>query len=227
MGKRGNGYGSEFHLLQWLSNRQSDLNQKVAEKLSLPGASIEWTRNVDGSEWKGIDFLSPNTELETQWSKFWPIGRGIHNWDAVGKVKGQGGTEWLLVEAKAHTNEILTDCKASNPESIQTIQDAFAQVKSALGVDARKDWMHGCYQFANRLATLWFLHQHKVRAHLLFIYFTGDNRHLRANPKWGHDCPADEAGWIDSLTKQEGLIGLPKAHHLSSRIHKLFLSATT
>lgn len=224
MGKMGGGYGSEFHLLQWLSNRQSDFNKKVAEKLSLSGTSIEWTRHENGGEWKGIEFLTPAPALEAQWSEFWPTGKGVHNWDAIGKVDGPGGTEWLLVEAKAHTNEILSDCKASSPDSIQKIQNAFLQVKNALGVDARKDWMHGCYQFANRLATLWFLHEQKIPTHLLFIYFTGDKRPVSPNSQWNHDCPADEEGWKDSLTKQADLIGLPSAHYLSARIHKLFLS---
>lgn len=227
MSKIGKGYGSEYHLLRWLSKRPSDFNKKVAEQLSLSGTSIEWPHDENGGEWKGIEFLTPTPELQAQWSKFWPTGRGIHNWDAIGKVTGPGGAEWLLVEAKAHTNEILSDCKASNPDSIEMIQNAFLQVKNALGVDARKDWMHGCYQFANRLATLWFLQEHKISAHLLFMYFTGDKRPVSPNSQWNHDCPADEEGWNDALTKQADLIGLPTVHHLSPRIHKLFLSATT
>ena len=194
----------------------------------LPGASIEWTRNVDDSEWKGIEFLSPNTALETQWSKFWPTGRGIHNWDSQsGKWIGPGGPDRCLLKRKRIQMECYQDCKASNPDSIEMIQNAFLQVKNALGVDARKDWMHGCYQFANRLATLWFLQEQKIPAHLLFIYFTGDKRPVSPNSQWNHDCPADEDGWKDSLTKQADLIGLPNSHHLSARIHKLFLSATT
>ena len=44
----------------------------------------------------------------------------------------------------------------------------------ALGVSADRDWLKGYYQYANRIAALHFLTQHKVPAHLLLIYFLGD-----------------------------------------------------
>lgn len=228
MGKIGKGYGSEYHLQQWLLIHQPELDKRVSEALSLPGRSIEWVpgpRSKGGQvkEWKGIDFVSPNGDLKQQWKEFWPTGKGIHNWDAIGKITGDNGPEWLLVEAKAHTDEILTDCKASNPVSIKKLKDAFAKVKKSLGVDVDEDWMRGCYQFANRLATLWFLHEHKIPTHLLFIYFTGDKRPVSPNSKWNHHCPATVEEWKEPLTKQAELLGLPNSHSLTLNLHKLFL----
>jgi hypothetical protein len=57
--------------------------------------------------------------------------------------------------------------------------------------------MRGRYQFANRLTALWFLHQHTIPSHLLFIYFTGDDQLASLNQQWDHDCPVNPADWKD------------------------------
>ncbi len=230
MGKMGQGYGSEFHLLQWMADRRSDLNSKILEELGRSQASIEWLQCTPKSEgrakeWKGLDFLSPDPDLKKKWDMFWPTGKGIHNWDAVGVIDREMGREWLLVEAKAHVDEILTDCKATDPLSVKKIQSAFTDVKDDLGVAINKDWIHLCYQFTNRLALLWFLHRNNIQAHLLFIYFTGDKRPKRDNPAWNPVCPSNANQWKEPLEKEADLVGLPQAHPLRERIHKLFLPA--
>jgi hypothetical protein len=133
-GQIANGYRSEFHLAQWLSTRQQEVNRNIAKVLSLPSLTIEWRRDAGDKEWKGIDFLPPDADIQKKWKEFWPTGKGIHNWDAVGKVSGPTGPEWILVEAKAHTDEMLTDCKARDANSVKKIKAAFVQVKEALGV---------------------------------------------------------------------------------------------
>ena len=58
-----------------------------------------------------------------------------------------------------------------NPADLEA---AFAQVKKALGVAAHNDWTKDYYQYANRIAHLWWLRGNGVDAHLLFVDFLND-----------------------------------------------------
>jgi hypothetical protein len=51
----------------------------------------------------------------------------------------------------------------------------------------------------------------------MFIYFVGDKE------RGTRICPADPAGWKTALEEQKAHLGLDKDHHLSDRIHELFL----
>jgi hypothetical protein len=104
--------------------------------------------------------------------------------------------------------------RGKNPSAFKTL--ALTSTKVALGVSADRDWLKGYYQYANRIAALHFLTQHKVPAHLLLIYFLGDGFS-------GRTCPEDEAGWSHALDTQAKHLGLPRTHGLTARIHRLFL----
>jgi hypothetical protein len=54
----------------------------------------------------------------------WPTHRRGHNWDAIGRIERKGKPEWLLVETKANVEELESDCRAENPESLKLIQQA-------------------------------------------------------------------------------------------------------
>ena len=228
MGRMRLGYGSEFHLLRWMGRHRDALNRRVAEVLGEPSECVRWLdfqtvknpkpdrvgHREHDQEWLGLDMLADSRALQEEWAEFWPTGAGIHNWDAVGWV----GDELLLVEAKAHTGEIKSDCGATSRRSVDKILRAFREVQVALGVALSRDWTREYYQFTNRLAALYFLHKQGVPAHLLFIYFTGDKP-----PKGVKDCPATDEGWRAALSEQARYVGLLPDHVLSGHIHKLFL----
>jgi hypothetical protein len=161
MGKIGFGYGSEWHLLWYLARHRSSLNDAVRR---VTGADdIEWLdfplRGTEGSsdaEWTGLDFLTDEDTLAA-WRSFWPQEAGIHNWDAVARVKVEGRLRWLLVEAKAHCDEIQSTCGAKAEGGLALIRAALEATKTGLGVESDRDWLHGYYQFCNRLAVLHFL----------------------------------------------------------------------
>lgn len=92
-------------------------------------------------------------------------------------------------------------------------------VKLALGVDAKRNWLDGYYQYCNRIAALHFLESHGIHARLLFIYFTGEQ-----HPGWS--CSADARGWSAALGLMEKHVGLSPENALSRRIHRLFLPVT-
>ena len=220
----GYGYGSECHLFRWMGRHRNAFDIAVLKAIRRLGSKIEWLdfKFKPGEMWpdaelKGMEFLQNKKTLQENWKRFWPVGGGIHNWDAVGWVSSEKIRELLLVEAKAHIEEIKTDCQAKDPKSIKKIKEAFEVVKNALGAPNEIDWMKDYYQVTNRIASLYFLHQQKVPSHLLFIYFIGD---LRGT---GRNCPQSEEEWEEPLKIQEEYIGLLKGHILEDRIHKLFL----
>ena len=222
MGGIGYGYGSEFHLLRFMGRHRRLLNQRVLEMVG--GDSIDWldfcfhpTRPWPDAEIKGLGFLQPDDPARIAWEQWWPQGRGIHNWDAVGQIRFGEVEEWLLVEAKANLEELCSDCSATSPTNRPKIERALAETKRALDVPEDRDWLNGYYQFCNRVAVLYFLNEHGVPARLLHLYFLGD----RGDPC--RTCPYDEEGWQEALRAQEEHVGLPAGHKLEARIHKLFL----
>lgn len=222
MGRIGEGYGSECHLLRFLGRHRHLLDQRILAVVG--GDSINWldfgfnpNKTWPDAEIKSLDFLPEGHAARAAWEGFWPHGRGIHNWDAVGQVRFGDIEEWLLVEAKANLEELESNCGAKSARSLATIERAFDETKRALGVPENRDWLHGYYQFCNRLAVLHFLNKHDIPARLLYIYFLGD----RGDPR--RTCPYDEEGWQEALRAQEEHVGLPQGHKLEARMHKLFL----
>ena len=117
MGKMGNGYGSEFHLLRYLGYHRHDLNRAVEKETG--GRVSEWLDFAFGGEerldreWKGVDFVDSASDIKSAWMKFWPQTGNVPNWDAVGRLELNSGVEYLLVEAKAHVEELQSSCSAS------------------------------------------------------------------------------------------------------------------
>lgn len=225
MGNIGLGHGSEWHLLSYLGRHRCELNKEVQRVTGAQG--IEWLdfptrrseRGLLDREWKGLDFV-PDATTRAAWHTFWPQHAGIQNWDAVGHVKLNGRSEWLLVEAKAHCAEIESSCGAKPEGGLEQIQGALDSTKAALGVERSRDWMNPYYQFCNRLAVLQFLESRGNPAHLLFVYFTGDSAD-------GRDCPKDASDWQAAIAAQNAHVGLPVGHALQERIHKIFLPVFT
>lgn len=101
-------------------------------------------------------------------AKFWP--RRGPQWDALG-VTAEGP---VLVEAKAHTGEFQSSPTQASPEALARIRAAFAEVQNDLRIETATDWSRRYYQFANRIAHLWWLRQQGVPASLLFVSFLND-----------------------------------------------------
>ena len=165
MGRLGFGYGSEWHLLRYLGRHRNQLNQNILKVIGR-GHSIDWLdfaingkQNSD-EELAGLAFLN-DKNLLSAWSQFWPTTGSQQSWDAVGWLNTDSGQELLLVEAKAHLNEIESHCGAK-PSLMrggrEKIESAMVLVKNSLGADMDSNWLSPYYQHANRVAVLWFLH---------------------------------------------------------------------
>lgn len=131
MGTIGYGYGSEWHLLRYLGYHRSELSRFVLDLTQ--GDKLEWLdirfsasneRLRTEQEWLRLDFLHA-PPIQQQWSRFWPPNGTQHHWDAVGKLSIAGRQEWLLVEAKAHVEELISTCGAESSVSRDRIRTTF------------------------------------------------------------------------------------------------------
>lgn len=218
----GIGFGSECHLLRYLGRHRNLFDKLVCSKVGAD--SVRWldfhfdpTKKWPDGERKGIDFLPADHPAWAAWRKAWPQRGNPPNWDAVGIATVYGRDKWLLVEAKAHAGEMVSDCQASQDGGLPVIRATMSNLKRDLGVSEQKDWLRRYYQYANRLVVLDFLIKHGEGARLLFIYFTGDKR------EDGITCPQTEIDWEKALSDQAKWLGLPARHALTDRIHTLFL----
>ncbi len=112
------GYGSTWHLLRCLGFQRGRFNAIVFKVtaacditwLDFPpyADSLTYPREhpiLDG-EWVRVDFLGESHPLRAEYNRFWPDRGTPQHWDALGKGTFDGEREWLLVEAKAHIDEI-------------------------------------------------------------------------------------------------------------------------
>ena len=224
----GYGYGSEWHLLQYLGWRRDAFTRKIEDLTGV--SSIHWQdhRESDAStgtrqvrELVGLEFLDPKHPARQEWQWRWPSRGGVHNWDAVGHGLSHGHQTWILVEAKAHTGELKSRCYAK-PESLQKIRKVLDATRDDLKVMVETDWIQPYYQYCNRIALLHFLVKHGVNAHLTHVYFVGDRSDLGSD---GRDCPASQQHWHDALVAQDDHVGIPADSPIRARVHRAFLPA--
>jgi hypothetical protein len=177
-------------------------------------------------EWRGVDFLADERPdlIRAYRSEFWPQTGNVPNWDAIGRRETGAGHEWLLVEAKGHLRELDQACAAkvaSLGGSREAIAGRLDEVKAAISPGSPNDWLAHYYQFANRVATLWFLAEQGVQARLLHVCFEGEG-HFRDAPRTAEEwrCGRDGIAGLDAM---HGWFGRPFEHSLEARLHELFL----
>ena len=227
------GYGSAWHLLRCLGWQRARFTEHVASCIG--ASSIEWLdfplggkgvypseMPIRDGEWTRINFMSD--ELQSKYNAIWPSLGNQQNWDAVGYSNGPTGKELVLVEAKAHPAEIrFNGTGASENGGRPLIRDTFQKTLMACGftdADASlraEKWLTGCYQYANRIATLHFFNANQIPARLVFLYFCGDQ-----HPS-GIFCPQSELEWAGPLNQVKQQLGLKGTSQLESRIHNVFV----
>lgn len=206
--------------LKWIQKLVNDhpqvLDREIKSACNIPDTeSITWVsplREDEYTEYRDNSFLA---QLDVTLShfplkKFWPDGGP--QWDALGKT--HGGVR-ILVEAKAHVNELESGGTQASGPSKDTIQESLWKVQEFLSVDRSKSWTGKFYQYANRVAHLYLLRElNKVNAHLVFVYFMGD-RDVKG--------PNSIAEWKAALTVAKGVLGLGERHRLSKYIGEVFI----
>ena len=226
MGRIGYGYGSEWHLLRYMGYHRQRLQDEILSRVG--GDHVKWLdfnfSNLDeplhqDSELKGFEFL--DERVQKLWRSYWPQRGNVPNWDAVGQLMTDGKYEWLLVEAKAHVEEVRNGCGATSSVSIQKIRNALGQAMKTFHVNEGylDKWFSTYYQFCNRLTMLHFLSEEcdpPVPAHLVMIYFYGDQVP-------GQDCPQSPEAWAPVLEKMYQEIGLIAQSELLKSVYTIYL----
>ena len=204
--------------IQYIINGCPDiLNGLIQKKLtSLSGREICWTSPLEQdefSEYRDAAFLENLNlqEFTEELEKFWP--KMGPQWDALGRTSD--GKAFLLVEAKANVAELVSFCGAKDKESLITISKSLNGTQRWLNCrEPHIDWKCGFYQYANRLAHLYFLREkaHK-ETYLVFLYFVEDSTHIRTSLE----------DWNCALKMQKNLMGL-SAESLTGKVIELFIN---
>lgn len=134
---------------------------------------IEWLSPIASdkyAEYYDQEFLERLgiLRLKVPLSTFWPPSGP--RWDGLAKT---GSGKFLLVEAKAYIEEAVDyRSRATDPNSIGKIRKALKRAQIAFRVNPDARWDSPFYQYANRLAHLYFMRQlNGLDAYLLFLYF--------------------------------------------------------
>lgn len=196
--------------IQWFVNQAPDeLDRAIglgAIDWRSPLADDEYAEYRDESFLTRLDITLPIRPLST----FWP--RGGPQWDALGR--SQSGTV-ILVEAKAHLNELYSPPSAASEPSLAMIRESLAETATALGVGSGFDWSKQFYQYANRIAHARFLEANGVPTRLVFVYFMGDPE-VRG--------PVLRTEWDAAIATVHNALGLPPALPF---IHDIFIDVRT
>ncbi|MFZ5453768.1 MAG: hypothetical protein ACOZF2_18085 [Thermodesulfobacteriota bacterium] len=193
------------------------LNKLIQRELeSLSGREICWTSPLEQdefAEYRDTVFLkNMNLQvLDKELIKFWP--KKGPQWDALGRTSD--GNAFILVEAKANVPELVSFCGAKDKKSLKIISDSLAETQRWLNCrEPHIDWKYGFYQYANRLAHLYFLREKAQKeAYLVFLYFVEDSTHI----------PTSEETWKSALKLQKKLMGLSNST-LSGKVIELFIN---
>ena len=106
-----------------------------------------------------------------------------------------------MIEAKAHVQELYSDGSgAKAPRSVELINTALTNSQAALAAKSDIAWTGCFYQYANRLAHLWWLRERSVDAYLVFVYFLNDTTVTRA--------PGTQAEWEAALYVMKRCLGV-------------------
>lgn len=216
--------GSQLYLQDLVNDNPKSLNRLILRHSpSLAQCALEdpqWVSPLareNYKEYRGDEFLWPISQasLYKKLREFWP--QGGPQWDALAIVKGKDGSSGvILAEAKANIPESgdpVYACNASG-KSRQKIESSLAIVKKALGAKSNADWMGDYYQYANRLAHLYFLYiQCGVPTWMVFIYFIGGEK---------VSSPSSVEEWTERIIQIQKALGLPKDHPLAERIVNIF-----
>jgi hypothetical protein len=217
----GNGYGSKYFLLRFLDPHYHRYLRSCLERsLHLYSDSgglncSKWLYNPkkDGKasqdcEYTGIDFFPDDIKklLDDNWKKYWPQTGTPQNWDAIlhfyEEAEPELADKWIIVEAKAHLDELNTSSGATNQNSIQMIDSAFEATRKRFNINTHNNWREHYYQFANRLAFVNFMLDNNIKCSFLNIYFING---------WPND-PAknvtDEASWRRKIEDEYSYLGI-------------------
>jgi len=202
--------------LQILVNECPELTDRVlATTLRLSqGERVRWLSPLtddDYAEYRDQEFIDRLgiTLKEVPLASFWPRLGPV--WDGLAKTD-RG--DIILVEAKAHIQELVTKPTGASGRSLTKIRKSLDETKRFLGSHSEADWATCFYQYTNRLAHLYLLRRlNALPAYLLFIYFIKDEE---------IGGPGTRLEWQGAIKLLESFLGL-REHKLSQYVLHVFV----
>lgn len=141
------------------------LNLAASEEITWlsPVRADKYAEYFDDSFLDRLQITDPKMPLR----EFWPAGGP--RWDGLARTSGG---KVILVEAKAHIAEAIDFGSNAGAESTKLIEASLAAAKRAFRAREEANWNTPFYQYANRLAHLYYLRALAgVDAYLLFVCF--------------------------------------------------------
>lgn len=202
--------------IQKLINEKPDyLNLKIKRNLGFQqNEGIQWLSPLadDGyAEYRDQDFIDRlDVSLsEGPRNEFWPTNGP--QWDAFGRTKSGS---LLLVEAKSHVEELVSQGTGASSESLVLIRNSLNETRQYLNSKSQADWASSFYQYTNRIAHLYLLRVlNHLPAYLIFIYFINDTE---------MKGPKTEEEWKGAIKLLQSYLGLTR-HKLSKYIADIFI----
>ena len=195
--------GSQYWLQQFVNSRQEELNNLIL--MSSPSLltfldkerSIQWKSPLQETGYQ--EYRNEFLELENvrkgrriELEKYWP--RMGPQWDGYAVVAGKDDQKgFVLVEAKAHVNEMKSTIRAKDLDSRFLIESTMKETMEAMGSRAPIEiWQNRYYQLANRLAYLYILNEKMgIPTWLVLVNFLDDGTHI----------PTDSLKWVEHYQK--------------------------
>ena len=211
--------GSRRWLQVLVNCRPGMLDGAIAHRLPHPPGDIDWRSPLAAdhyAEYRDQSFLdrlagspyyrapsSPQHGLSDFWPRFGP------QWDGLA-VTDRG--QIILVEAKAHIPEMVTAPGQARGETArQRIQDSLQRVKSFVGSRSPADWSTSFYQYANRLAHLYWMRELNGHdAYLVNLFFLNDAE---------MNGPKSIEEWQAAILLQETFMGVRQAAQTGYALH--------
>jgi len=175
--------GSQMQTQIYVARRPKDLSSSVQAALREIGViydTVRWVAPLEGKR-----FLEPSDggflealglgDLSGELAKFWPSGGPA--WDALAVLGTNARRDGvLLVEAKSYLQEVYgAGCRARSQESLGLIASSLKRAKAWYHARQDADWTGRLYQYANRLAHVYFFREVcRVQAWLINLLFTDD-----------------------------------------------------
>ena len=207
--------GSQKWLQIAVNEHAKLLNDAIRHEMGAGGAEdITWLSPLAESgyeEYRDGEMLTVLGVAETKRSlaSFWPKRGPV--WDGLAKTNAG---DLLLVEAKAHIPEAVSNASGAGEKSLQQIKQALDETRKYLEVTSKADWTSTFYQYTNRLASLYYLRVlNELPAYLVFCYFYGDE---------DMNGPSTREHWEGAIEVIETYLGVQR-HKLSRCIIDVFV----
>lgn len=217
-GGLGLGYGSKYQLLRMLGWHRDEFNKIIAKAINSNNTNIHWfdfeyKGKYDDQEPMNFDFIP---ELKEKWKEYWACGsNGGVNWDAIGQVDDT----YILVEAKAHIDELKNPCGATDERSKKKIIKCIQSMLDDNNIKGKaEDWLERDYQLANRLVSIKFLENNDHKGKLVYLLFVNGYERNVKQPK-----SATQKQWEKAIEEEFERTKI-KGTELEKLVHVVFIN---